>query len=148
LVDIRGNVDTRLAKVDEGEYDAVVLAAAGLCRLGRAERITQRLSLEEMVPAPGQAALAVEGLADGDALELAAVLDHPPTRAAVELERSLLEVTAAGCRSALGAFAATGPKSHLILTAFVEDGAGPRRATVEGSNPMLTIAGIREALEI
>lgn len=127
---IRGNVDTRLGKVDSGDYRAVVLAEAGLRRLGIENRITHRFSLEEMVPAPAQGALAVEARAGGEAAELLRVIDHPGTRRAVEAERGLLAATRAGCRSALGVYGEVS-RSGLRLVGFVADESGPRRATVE-----------------
>jgi hydroxymethylbilane synthase len=143
--DIRGNVDTRLAQVASGAYQAVVLAEAGLARLGRSGDITQRLTVEEMVPAPGQAALAVEGRARSRALALAAALEHPPTRAEVTLERRLLQETEAGCRSAMGALAeASG--AGFVFTAFVADADGPRRARLDGADPDRALRSMRSAL--
>ena len=90
VADIRGNVDTRVGKVRSGEYDAVVLARAGLARIGRLDDVTEVLDPLQMLPAPGQGALAVEARADDPlALELA-VLDDAPTRAAVTAERTVL----------------------------------------------------------
>ncbi len=145
--EIRGNVDTRLAKVASGEFDAVVLAEAGLCRLGREEAISQRFSIDEMVPAPGQAALAIEGRTHSPEWEMAAVLDHSPTRRAVEAERRLLEMTGAGCRSALGAYATVAGGS-ITLTAFVADEAGPRRATCQGPEAEAVVSSVRAELGV
>src|SRR5690606_36543298 len=83
LLDIRGNVDTRLDKVTTGELDAVVLAEAGLARTGRRAEITHRFAISEMVPAPAQGALAVETLADSEPADLVAAIDHAPTRRAI-----------------------------------------------------------------
>ena len=105
---IRGNVDTRLRRVTPGDLDAVVLAAAGLHRLGRANAITQYLPVALMLPAPGQGALAVECRADLDDPHLAralAELDDADTRAAVTAERHLLAGLEAGCTAPLGAHA-------------------------------------------
>lgn len=104
VVDIRGNVDTRLAKVSGGELDAVVLARAGLDRLGRADAITEVLDPLQVLPAPGQGALAVE-CADPSLAALLAVLDDPMTRAAVTAERALLAALEAGCTAPVGALA-------------------------------------------
>ncbi|HET9654183.1 MAG TPA: hydroxymethylbilane synthase [Kineosporiaceae bacterium] len=106
IVDIRGNVDTRLRLVHDGELDAVVLAVSGLRRLGRDAEITQILQPTVMLPAPGQGALGIE-CRDGDAAVLAALapLDHPATRAAVVAERALLATLEAGCAAPLGALA-------------------------------------------
>ncbi|MEX2322630.1 MAG: hydroxymethylbilane synthase [Acidimicrobiia bacterium] len=134
MAEIRGNVGTRLDQVDRGDFDAIVLAEAGLRRLGMEDRIAHRFSLEEMVPAPAQAAIAVEGREGSSASELAAAIDDATTRRAVEAERSLLARTGAGCRAALGALATT-DDSGITLTAFVHDEAGTRRARVTGSDP-------------
>jgi hydroxymethylbilane synthase len=107
VVGIRGNVDTRLAKVASGEFDAVVLARAGLVRLGREGEITETLDPIQMLPAPGQGALAVEvadsssGLAD----DVRGAIDDPHTRAACTAERSLLRALEAGCSAPIGALA-------------------------------------------
>jgi hydroxymethylbilane synthase len=106
VVPIRGNVDTRLAKVSSGELDAVVLARAGLARLGRLDDITEVLDPLTMLPAPGQGALAVECRADDPELAtMLALLDDSPTRAAVLAERTLLAELEAGCTAPVGAYA-------------------------------------------
>ncbi|MDX6205062.1 MAG: hydroxymethylbilane synthase [Frankiales bacterium] len=106
VVPIRGNVDTRLAKVSSGELDAVVLARAGLARLGRLDDITEVLDPLTMLPAPGQGALAVECRADDPELAtMLALLDGGPTRAAVLAERTLLAELEAGCTAPVGAYA-------------------------------------------
>jgi hydroxymethylbilane synthase len=105
-VPVRGNVDTRIGLVRSGELDAVVLAAAGLSRLGRLAEVTDFLSVDTVLPAPGQGALAVECAAWN--APLAAVLgelDDPYTRAAVTAERSLLAALEAGCSAPVGALA-------------------------------------------
>ena len=105
-VPIRGNANTRLAKVRDGELDAVVLAYAGLARIGHTDLVSEIFEPDNMVPAPGQGALAVECRAD--ATELAALLatiDHPATRAAVTAERSLLAALEAGCSAPVGGYA-------------------------------------------
>jgi len=104
LVDIRGNVDTRIALVDDGDLDAVILAHAGLRRLGRTERISELLDPIQMLPAPGQGALAVECRADRTDVRTAlADLDDPDTRACVEAERAVLATLQAGCSAPVGA---------------------------------------------
>lgn len=101
---LHGNVDTRLRKLDGGETDALVLAEAGLVRLGRAERIGFRLDPDIVPPAPGQGALAIQVRADDRrADELVSRLDDPATRRCVEAERALLAATGGGCRSPIGA---------------------------------------------
>lgn len=129
--DIRGNVDTRLSKVAYGEYEAVVLADAGLRRLGRSDAATHRFELEEMVPAPAQGALAVEFPTGSEAANLLEVLDDPATRRCITVERSVLALTHLGCRGALGAYAERGSGELIRVTGFVDDGSGARRATVE-----------------
>lgn len=105
-VPIRGNVDTRIGYVLKGELDAVVLAAAGMNRIGRSDEVTDFLSVDTVLPAPGQGALAIECAAD-DAELIAALaeLDDPFTRAAVTAERSLLAALEAGCSAPVGALA-------------------------------------------
>ena len=103
---IRGNVDTRIAKVASGEYDGVLLARAGLLRLGRADEATEVIDPLQMLPAPGQGALACECRADDDAtIHLLSGLDDSDTRAAVTAERSLLATLEAGCSAPVGALA-------------------------------------------
>ena len=113
VVPIRGNVDTRLRKVTDGELDAVVLAAAGLNRLGRSDAISQILDTEVMLPAPAQGALAVECRADdSDLVELLATLDHAPSRAAVVAERAMLATLEAGCSAPVAAHAELAEGEH------------------------------------
>jgi hydroxymethylbilane synthase len=133
-VPIRGNAGTRLGKVAEGELDAVVLAYAGLARIGRVQAVTQVFEPDEMLPAPGQGALAVE-CRDGEpelAALLAAVTDEA-SLAAVSAERSLLEALAAGCSAPVGAYAeGTGP---LRMRAAVMSTDGTRVLRAHGSAP-------------
>jgi hydroxymethylbilane synthase len=105
-VPIRGNANTRLGKVREGELDAVVLAYAGLARIGHTDLVSEIFEPDDMVPAPGQGALAVECRADDTELRaLFAAIDHPAARAAVTAERSLLAALEAGCSAPVGAYA-------------------------------------------
>ena len=105
-VPIRGNVDTRIRYVRDGELDAVVLAAAGLHRIGRIEEVTDFLSVDTVLPAPGQGALAIECAAQrADLIAALGELDDPFTRAAVTAERSLLAALEAGCSAPVGALA-------------------------------------------
>ncbi len=114
-VPIRGNVDTRIGYVRSGELDAVVLAAAGLNRVGRIDEVTDFLSVDTVLPAPGQGALAIECAADDTALIAAlAELDDPFTRAAVTAERSLLAALEAGCSAPVGALADLPPLSASL----------------------------------
>jgi hydroxymethylbilane synthase len=105
LLDLRGNVGTRLGKLDAGHYDAILLACAGLERLGLAERIRARLSAPDWLPAPGQAAIAVEARSDQPAvLELLAALDDADTRLAVTAERAMNRVLGGSCTVPVGAW--------------------------------------------
>jgi len=113
-VPIRGNANTRLAKVRDGELDAVVLAYAGLARLGRTDLVSETFEPDDMVPAPGQGALAVECRAvDAELATLLATIDHPATRAAVTAERTLLAALEAGCSAPIGAYAVGTDRLHL-----------------------------------
>lgn len=147
VVEIRGNVDRRIEKVRTGEYDAIVLAEAGLARLGRMRDVGHRFGIHEMVPAPAQGCLAVEAPQDGPWWEALTGIDDADTRAGVEVERQLLARTGAGCRSALGVHART---DHGVLrsVAFVADERGPRRAEVTGSDPGSVVRGLIAGLEL
>ena len=106
VADLRGNVDTRLRKLSEGQYDAIVLAVAGLARLGRADAISHILPADVMLPAVGQGALCVEvRAADEKTRRLIAPLDHSPTRRATDAERALLRSLEGGCQVPIGALA-------------------------------------------
>jgi len=115
LESIRGNVDTRLRKLDEGQFDAIVMAAAGLKRLGWADRIAEILPPEVMCPAPGQGALAIETRIGESAC---VSLEHAPSRAAVNAERAVLASLGGGCQVPIGAYAHI-DGGTLILTAVV-----------------------------
>ncbi|MBO4273838.1 hydroxymethylbilane synthase [Microbispora triticiradicis] len=134
---IRGNADTRIGKVTSGELDAVVLAAAGLARIRRTAEIAQVFEVGEMLPAPGQGALAVECLADRDDLvELLSAVDDPLTRAAVDAERSVLAALEAGCAAPVGAFASgDGHILNLTATVVAVDGARSVRKSTSGPSP-------------
>jgi len=123
--DLRGNVDTRLRRLHEGRFDAILLAMAGLARLGRAGEVTEVLDPREFVPAPGQGAIALECRDEDDAVRGAvAALDHAPTARAVAAERAFLAALGGGCNVPLGAhaFAADG---RLDLVGFVAEDGGP-----------------------
>ncbi len=135
VVDIRGNVDTRIGFVDRGELSAVILAMAGLERLGRADRATEVLPADVMMPAPGQAALAVEARADDSQTQaVVAGLDDRDTRIAVTAERALLRRLEAGCTAPVGALAAV-VADMVVLKAVVHgDGtSGALRVSVSGA---------------
>jgi len=126
---IRGNIDTRLAKLDRGVCDAICLAGAGLLRMGWQARITEWLDPEVMLPAPGQGAIAVE-LRGGDAdlLELLRSMDHPPTRVAVAAERAFVARLGSGCRAPAAALAAVaGEAVTLEGLVALPDGSCVRR---------------------
>lgn len=106
ILPLHGNVDTRLRRLDAGVVDALVIAAAGIDRLGRGGRIDQRIDVHVVPPAPAQGALAVHALrGDGDLLEALAAIDHPDVRIAVEAERQVLAATGGTCRAPVGALA-------------------------------------------
>ena len=148
-VDIRGNVDTRLRKLASGEYDAIVLAAAGLARLGRIGEATEWLAQEEFIPCVGQGALAIETRAgDAEVIELVRVLEHAPTRAAVVAERAFLAELGAGCRAAAAAHA-TLDGEMLTVRAMIGDSAGRQvRGVVTGAVSSSAHLGRELALEL
>nr|BFE85596.1 hypothetical protein GCM10020093_081970 [Planobispora longispora] len=135
-VPIRGNGETRIGKVTSGELHGVVLAAAGLVRLGREAEIAQIFEVEEMLPAPGQGALAVEVRSDrADLIELLGVLDDPVTRAAVTAERTVLNALEAGCAAPVGAFAAVdGQDLNLTAAVVAIDGGTAVRKSTAGTS--------------
>lgn len=134
VVPLRGNVDTRLRKVDAGEVEAAVLAAAGLVRGGWEDRIRQYLDPEVMLPAPAQGALAVQVReSDGPLVELIRQIDHPPTRAAVRAERAFLRALGGGCTLPVGALATVeGDRLCLRVRVLSEDGSRQVSARREG----------------
>ena len=143
VVPVRGNVDTRLRQVADGDLDAVVLARAGLARLGRLDAVTEVIDPIQMLPAPGQGALAVEcrqpagSPHDADVLDLLAALDDAATRHAVTAERTLLATLQAGCSAPVGAYGEAAEGEHvqeLYLRAAVisVDGTGSLRLSASG----------------
>jgi hydroxymethylbilane synthase len=148
---LRGNVDTRLRKLDEGQYDAIVLAAAGLRRLGWQDRIRELIPVETMCPAVGQGALAIETRDDGGAAyELVRKLDHPETRIAVTAERAMLEKLGGGCQVPIGGYAFI-DKGVIHMRAIVASPDGKRvvRAELSGVDPLRTGASLgRNLLEL
>jgi len=126
FVPVRGNVDTRLRKLEQGDFDALVVACAGLARLGLAERITERIPFDICLPAPGQGALALQVREDDLATrEFVAQLDHAPSRAAVTAERAFLEMLAGGCTVPVGALA-TLSDGRVLLRGVIADPSGER----------------------
>ena len=135
LCELRGNVDTRLKKLERGDYDAVVLAKAGLDRLGWSNRITEVISTEVSLPAVGQGALGIEARSDHrEVLGALASLDHAETRVAVTAERALLAALEGGCQVPLGAWARL-EGDELVLEACIlsADGADYIRKRAAGS---------------
>jgi hydroxymethylbilane synthase len=123
-VDLRGNVDTRLKKLDAGEFDAIVLAVAGVNRLGATARVTQVMNADVMLPAVGQGALGIETRTnDARTGELVAALDDTDSRACVTAERALLHELQGGCQVPLGAWAQlSNGEMHIEAAVFSADG--------------------------
>jgi hydroxymethylbilane synthase len=134
VVPIRGNADTRLRKVTSGEFDAIVLAYSGLTRIDRLDAVSEIFDPDQMLPAPGQGALAVECRADRtDLLEILAALDDHASRAAVTAERALLAELEAGCSAPVGAYAALEEQTlHLIGVVAGYDGERQVRLSESG----------------
>jgi hydroxymethylbilane synthase len=134
MADIRGNVDTRLRKLDQGDYDVVVLAEAGLRRLGLAVRITQKLPLALVLPAVGQGALGLETRSeDRRTREIIDRLDHPPTHAAVLAERAMLAALEGGCLAPIAAWGrVTGDELTLTGRVLLPDGSRKIEAELSG----------------
>lgn len=147
LLDLRGNVGTRLGKLDAGHYDAILLACAGLERLGLAERIRGRLAAPGWLPAPGQAAIAIEARSDQPAtLALLAALDDEHTRIAVDAERAMNQALGGSCTVPVGAWCVVTERG-LHLSGLVGDVASGRllRAEDEGGSDEAQALGLRVA---
>jgi hydroxymethylbilane synthase len=148
--DLRGNVPTRLSRVGRGELDAVVLARAGLERLGLMGQATELLALDLVLPAPAQGALAVQArLDDGEARGALAALENPEARRAVEAERAVLHALGGGCSLPVGAWArADGPRLELDAGVFDPDTGRGLRVAVQGDPPRaLGAEAARQLLE-
>jgi hydroxymethylbilane synthase len=131
IENIRGNVDTRLRKLDEGQYDAILLASAGLRRLGWQDRIAEVLEPEVMCPAVGQGALTIETRNDGGtAFQICSRLDHEATRIAVTAERAVLATLGGGCQVPIGAHAIVDGQLSLRGVVVSPDGAQIVRASL------------------
>jgi hydroxymethylbilane synthase len=145
--DLRGNVDTRLRKLEQGEVDGLVLAAAGLARLGVVAEHATPIPLEDMVPAPGQGALALQ-IREGDAgtADVVRELDHPRSRAAFEAERALVARLGGGCALPLGAYAEQREGGVRLLAVVIRpDGSDLVWAQAEAGSPVAVaeeVAGI------
>jgi hydroxymethylbilane synthase len=155
LVDIRGNVDTRIRYVTSGELDAVVLARAGLSRIGRLDEATEVLDPLQMLPAPGQGALAVECRSDDEFLvdQVRLALDDDRTRAAVTAERTVLNALEAGCSAPVGALAEVaegddGDELWIRAVALTHDGAVAVRRSATGTPDNAVGVGQRLAAEM
>ena len=156
---VRGNLDTRLRKLDDGQYHAILLAAAGLKRLGWSARIAEILEPEAMCPAVGQGALAIETRAAGAGFDAALALDHPASRAAVTAERAVLAALGGGCQVPIGAHAVVdGDRLRLLAVVASPTGDALIRLDAEGlaadASPLgrdlgerLLAAGARQILE-
>jgi hydroxymethylbilane synthase len=156
---LRGNLDSRLGKVASGELDAVVVARAGLVRIGRADEVTEALDPVQMLPAPAQGALAVE-CRDDDArlVSILAELDDPSTRAAIDAERAVLGALEAGCTAPIGAMAEVVEsidedgriftELSLRATVVAEDGSDAVKASVVGPVERATELGRELAAEL
>jgi len=147
LLEIRGNVDTRLRKLDEGRYDAIVLAACGLIRLGLEDRITEYLSFDVMLPEPGQGALGIEARSDDrQILDVLGYLDDAESRACIEAERAFLGALGGGCRVPIAAYAHSSTDG-LELTGAVTalDGSKQLRRTAMDAQRSATALGERLA---
>lgn len=135
VVPLHGNVDTRLRRLDEGAVDALVIAAAGVDRLGRGDRIDERIAPEVVAPAAGQGALAVQARSDdGEILEILSQIDDGDVRFEVDVEREVLRSTGGGCRTPVGALCtASGSGFELLAAGVNTDGSHRRRHRIGGT---------------
>ena len=149
VTEIRGNVDTRLRKLADGEVDGLVLAAAGLARLGVDPPNARKLRLEEMIPAPGQGCLAVHVRdEDRSTRAVVSVLDHLPSRRALEAERELVRLLGGGCDLPLGAFAATkDDRVRIVGIVASPDGGKVVRSAAEHTDPAAAASTLAERMK-
>ena len=145
ILDIRGNLDTRIDKAMRGECDAVVLAVAGLNRLGWQQRIGVHLSLDQVLPAPGQGALGLQMRADNPLKSYVGALNHEPTQAAVQAERQLLQTLRAGCHAPVGAWARL-EEDQLTLDGLVGHPDGTEMLRARHSAPLTDAQPLGEAV--
>lgn len=152
ILPIRGNIDTRIRKALGGEYDAILLAAAGLARLEMAEHVVETLAFDVMLPAPGQGALAVQCRADDiDLINCLSVLDHLPTHKGVSAERAFLKALGGGCSAPIAAYGRMTPQGELKLCGLVLAPNGQQRVQVfnKGDDPHQLGADLaQEALDM
>lgn len=144
VVDIRGNVDTRIQKLDVGHYDAIILAAAGLHRLGLAERISEYLAIEDFTPDAGQGIMAIQTRSGDEAAYIARQVDVPQSRLAATAERAVVRALGADCHSPVGAFA-TIQAQHIEIRgmAATEDGKRMYRDQRDGPAEQAEEIGLR-----
>lgn len=145
VLDIRGNVDTRIRKLEDGQYDALVMASAGLTRLGLQTKIAEYLDPLHFLPAVAQGALAIETRADGNARDIAHGLHDPRAAAAVAAERSVLEHLGGGCQVPLGAHAVL-DGADILLRAIVVSPDGKQQIRREGKAPCVEAATLGAAV--
>ncbi|WP_371374726.1 hydroxymethylbilane synthase [Thalassotalea aquiviva] len=146
IVDLRGNVNTRLAKLDAGNYDAIILAAAGLIRLNMVDRIAQYIEPETMLPANGQGAVGIECRSDDARIKaLLAPLEHKPTRYRVLAERAMNRALEGGCQVPIGSYAILN-NDTIYLRGLVGDVNGETLLTADISGPMLEYDELGHAL--
>jgi hydroxymethylbilane synthase len=140
LLDLRGNINTRLAKLDEGHYDAIILACAGVDRLGLSHRIRTRLASPDWLPAPGQGAIAIEIRENDTAVaELVAAIDDAHTRVAIDAERTLNEKLGGSCAVAIGAWCTQGERGltlHGLVGEAISGTLLRAQADIEGKRPV------------
>ncbi len=147
IAQIRGNVETRVAKLDEGQFDAIVLAEAGLRRLGMADRITQVIDKSIMLPAVGQGALGLETREDDARVrEVLSQLDHRETHCAVVAERAMLATLRGGCLAPVGAWGRAEPDGTLHLSGVVLNADGTQRIEAAASGDPADASGIGETV--
>jgi hydroxymethylbilane synthase len=146
IVDLRGNVDTRLRKVEEGQVDAAILAVAGLARLGYLDRVAQILDTDAMLPAIGQGAITLESRADdAEVIEIASAFDHRETRLATTAERAFLARMGGGCRLPMAALSVVEGDS-LRIRGLIADPEGRRMLRGEVSGPASNAEALGAAL--
>jgi hydroxymethylbilane synthase len=146
VMPIRGNVETRLRKLAEGECDAIILAEAGLKRLGFAERITEFLEPPRFLPAVGQGALGLETRREGEIRSLIAALDDAPSRASVVAERAFLAALQGGCLAPIGAYGQIDSRGQLRLDGVVLSPDGRQRLAGSLSADPLTAVDLGRRL--
>jgi hydroxymethylbilane synthase len=138
---VRGNVDTRIRKLHQGQYEAIVLAAAGLKRLGFENEIAELFTPDKICPAPGQGALGIQTRSNDFAEEICRALDHGDSRSAVEAERAVLAGLGGGCQLPVGAFAEKSSNGWSLIAAVIApDGSLILRENIESQIPPLQLA--------